>query len=400
MSFVSHILPPWLGYFFIAVLAVTPQTHALRVASWPVVTLLALRTAVSVDMSLGEPDQKFRNSLFVVSLHSSTTLPRQWNHDSQFSMIHIATRTFDWTLAKEPLVRHLRPAKDSKSIIMDALDLALTSRGHGWDWSRGVYIPRETRPTTRRGFTFHVILSAAFHALFCGVLHSAIRSFSPTGPGSLSGASIFDETLPFYVRYPRGSIISAIVTLEIYAIVQTCYDASTITGVLVLGQDPAQWPPAFDAPWRATSLSEFWGRRWHQFYRRMFIIQGSYPLSFVLGRAGFILGAFLASGVLHHIAMVSLDDQLESWRISVGFGMMAAGVLIERAFKQYTGRRVSGVVGWVWTMAWLLLWGNVIIDAQAKAGLFGYFDFTVSVVPGQAVVERSVANFDAWLHAM
>ena len=315
-------------------------------------------------------------------------------------MILIATRTFDWTLAKEPLARHLRPAKDSKSTIMDALDLASTMRGYGWDWSRGVYIPRETRPTNRRGFTFHVILSAAFHALFCGVLHSAIRSFSPTGFGSLSGGSIFDETLPFHVRYFRASVITFFAAFEVYAVIQTCYDACTIAAVLVFGQDPTQWPPAFDAPWRATSLCEFWGRRWHQFYRRMFLIQGSYPLSFVLGRVGFIIGAFLSSGVLHHIAMISLDDRLESWGILAGFGMMAAVILVERAFKQYTGRKVGGVVGWVWTMAWLLLWGNMIMDAQARAGLFGYFNFTASVVPGQAVVERLVVDFDAWLHTM
>jgi hypothetical protein len=313
-------------------------------------------------------------------------------------MFLIATRTFDWTLAKGPLARHLRPAKNSKSIVMDALDLASTFRGYGWDWSRGVYIPRETRPTNHRGFMFHVILSATFHALFCGVLHSTIRSFSPIELGSLSGASIFDETLPFYVQYPRACIISLIAAFEIYAGVQTCYDACTIIAVLVFGQDPAQWPPVFDAPWRATSLSEFWGRRWHQFHRHMLLTLGGYPLSFVLGRAGLIIGAFLASGMLHHIGMVPLDDQLASWRMVFGFVMMAPGILAERAFKQFTGRKVSGAVGWVWMMAWLLLWGNVIIDAHARGGMFGHFGFPF--VPGQAVVERLVANFDVWLHSM
>ena len=315
-------------------------------------------------------------------------------------MIFIVTRTLDWTMAKEPLVRHIRPTKDSKSIIMDALDLASTLRGHGWDWSRGVHIPRETRPTNRGGFTFHVILSAAFHVLLWGVLQSTIRSFSPTGFGSLIGGSIVDETLPFSVRYPRAYIISVFAAIEIYAGLQTCYDACTIAGVLLFGQDPAQWPPAFDAPWRATSLIEFWGRRWHQFFRRMFIFQGGYPLSFCLGRVGFIIGTFLSSGVLHHIAMVTFNDQIESWGILVGFWMMAPGVLVERAFKQFTGRKVGGVVGWVWMMAWLILWGHMIVDAYARAGLFGNFNFITGMVPGQAVVERMVANLDTWLHAM
>ena len=45
-------------------------------------------------------------------------------------MFSVATRTLDWALAKGPLVRHLRPANSSPSIIMDALDLVSNSRGH------------------------------------------------------------------------------------------------------------------------------------------------------------------------------------------------------------------------------------------------------------------------------
>ena len=315
-------------------------------------------------------------------------------------MVFIVTRTLDWTLSKEPLVRDSRPVKGFRSTIVDALDLATTFRGQGWDWSRGVYIPRETRPTDRRGFAIHVVLSAAFHVCICGVLHSLIRSFCPPGFGSTPGRSIFDETLPFYPQYLRASIISFFAVFTIYAIVQMLYDACTIVGVLVFRQDLTQWPPAFDAPWRATSLIDLWGRRWHQFYRRIVLIQGGYPLSFIFGRMGFIVGAFLSSGVIHYIALASLNARLEPWRLIVGFGMMAPGIFVERAFKQLTGRRVGGVVGWIWTMAWFLLWGNLIVDACARAGMFEIFEVSESVVPGQRVTRRLVANFDAWLHAM
>ena len=77
----------------------------------------------------------------------------------------------------------------------------------------------------------------------------------------------------------------------------------------------------------------------------MFLIQGSYPLLFFLGSVGFVMGAFLSSGVLHPIAMVSLNDQLESWRILVRFGLMAPIILAERASKQFTERKMGGVVG-------------------------------------------------------
>ena len=64
-TFVSYVLPPTLLYLVMAVLAVTPQTRTLRVAFWPVVALLALRAAFSVDMAPSDSEQKFHNDLAV-----------------------------------------------------------------------------------------------------------------------------------------------------------------------------------------------------------------------------------------------------------------------------------------------------------------------------------------------
>jgi len=283
---------------------------------------------------------------------------------------------------------------------MDALDLAFTFRGYGWDWSRGLYIPRETRPSNRTGFVFHVALSAAVHAFICGTLHRALRSFSPVGLGSISGGSIFDETLPFHVRYLRSSIVSIVACFATYTLLQMVYDLCTIVGILLLGQDPAQWPPGFDAPWRATSLAEFWGRRWHQWLRHIFLVQAGYPLSFIFGRVGLVIGAFLSSAVFHHIGFYSLDSTSELWRLLVGFGMMAPGIFAERIFRQITGRRVCGLAGWVWTMTWLVLWGNFVIDGFMRVGLFRADAFIDGVPSLRMLVEHLVKDFDTWLHAI
>jgi hypothetical protein len=64
-TFVSYVLPPVLFYFVLAVLAITPQTGALRMAFWPVVTLLALRAAFSVDMVPSNSGQKYHIDLAV-----------------------------------------------------------------------------------------------------------------------------------------------------------------------------------------------------------------------------------------------------------------------------------------------------------------------------------------------
>lgn len=72
ITFASYVIPPLVCYFAVALLAVTPQTHAVRVALWPVVALLAFRTVVSVDMSRGIPELKFLNIDLLVCICLST----------------------------------------------------------------------------------------------------------------------------------------------------------------------------------------------------------------------------------------------------------------------------------------------------------------------------------------
>ncbi|KIK92100.1 hypothetical protein PAXRUDRAFT_830285 [Paxillus rubicundulus Ve08.2h10] len=378
-KFVSYVLPPVLSYFAVAILAVTPQTHSLRVALWPLVALLALRAATSVDMSFDVPQRKFLNI------------------DLVLCMFAIAARTLEWTLQKEPLKRHIRPIGATPSTILDALDLTVNLRGYGWDWSKGLYVPPETRPSTHTKFVAYAILSAGLHAFICGVLHRAVQSFSPDAFGSTIGGTIFDETLPPFARYLRASIISISSAFTIYCVLQLGYDLCIIPAVLILRQDPAQWPPAFERPWLATSVGDFWGRRWHQFFRQTFIL-GSYPFSLVFGRVGSIFGAFFASAVFHHVGFITLNGQMELWRMVVAFGMMALAVIGERAFRQWTGRKVGGFWGWMWTMGWVNLWGTLMVDAWARAGILGCPNFIGSVTPVRPLVERTVMRFDTWLH--
>jgi len=63
----AYVLPPVLFYFVMAVLAITPQTRALRMALWPVVALLALRASFSVDTAPNNFERKFHNELAVSS---------------------------------------------------------------------------------------------------------------------------------------------------------------------------------------------------------------------------------------------------------------------------------------------------------------------------------------------
>jgi hypothetical protein len=75
------------------------------------------------------------------------------------------------------------------------------------------------------------------------------------------------------------------------------------------------WPRLSNKPIYSSSLADFWGKRWHALFRRIFIVVGARPLSGLIrerlesivgkGRMKMVkvafgtLGAFMTSGVLH-----------------------------------------------------------------------------------------------------
>jgi len=283
---------------------------------------------------------------------------------------------------------------------MDALDLSVNLRGIGWNWSKNVYIPPETRPTSSRTvFCAYVFVSILIRAFICGALHVAVRAFSPETFVVLSGGTIFDTSLPPLIRYIRSSIISVVNAFGIFSIMQLEYDVFTMIGVAVFRQEPAQWPPIFQAPWLATSLREFWSRRWHQLFKHAYVTLGGRPLSLIFGRAGYIFGAFLASGIFHNVVVIMLNGNVEMWCMLLSFGMLAAGIILEDVFTSFTGYRVGGWKGWLWTMAWLVMWGSLMVDGFARAGMFASSNALDSASPARAVVEHYVSGFDKWLRS-
>ncbi|KAI6046703.1 hypothetical protein EDC04DRAFT_2887546 [Pisolithus marmoratus] len=330
-----YILPPCLSYYAFAVLVILPGTP--------------YRAAVLVDFSCKNSQRMYLSVNFALLM---------------FCMV---IRTLEWTSLKDPLKRRVRP---TPSILIDALDLVTNLRGIDWNWCEGLRVSPDTRPTSRLRFAIYVLLSALYHSFICGTSHIAVQALASKEFPVLSGGTTFDDPLASLIHFARCSIVSILLAFDIYTGMQTVYDICSFIGVTVVQQDPAQWPPAFDEPWKATSLHEFWGYRWHQLARRTFIVLGGWPLGFVFGRVGYVLGSFLASGIIHNIAVAMLDQNAEWWSMLLWFGMMALGIIIEHVFKQVTGKRVGGWPGRVWTMAWLLMSGNMMVERFLRAGGF------------------------------
>lgn len=123
--------------------------------------------------------------------------------------------------------------------------------------------------------------------------------------------------------------------------------------------------PLMDAPWRALSLSEFWGKRWNIAFIQMIRITVFLPLSKRANASLALLTAFLLSGVFHEVAL--------SLPVSAGFGLpllyfmiQVMLIKIERLFI----KRKNTVIQRVWTFSCLLLPFPLLFHASFVKEIF------------------------------
>jgi alginate O-acetyltransferase complex protein AlgI len=125
----------------------------------------------------------------------------------------------------------------------------------------------------------------------------------------------------------------------------------------------------FRRPLRSTSLREFWGRRWNLAFSEMTALGVYRPLTGPLGRGGATVVAFLASGLLHEIAI--------SLPVMAGFGLPLTyfalhGILmvVERRLEA-AGRPVSrpAWLGRTWTLFWLVAPLPILFHRPFLAGV-------------------------------
>ena len=291
-------------------------------------------------------------------------------------MIAIAIRVIIWTFQWIPYKRINRSTNVSQAysqILLDAADLSVNLRGIGWSWSHLPNAPTESRPSVT--VFLHTLVSILFHLAASDVTHRFVQLFGPNTISSPEGGSIFDLSLSPLIRYSCSTLITFSVGFMIYASMQAMCQIFSLFSLIFLCHSPTQWPPLFDHPWLATSLSQFWSRRWHQLFKDIFVSFGGNTLDLLMGRIGRVLGAFFVSGLLHAFGLWGLGQGGEFLKVIGFFMIMALGILLENSWKFFTGSRVDGFFGRVWTFVWLVGWGNILVDAWTTKGLIGSIFF-------------------------
>ncbi|EPQ54466.1 hypothetical protein GLOTRDRAFT_61585 [Gloeophyllum trabeum ATCC 11539] len=250
----------------------------------------------------------------------------------------------------------------------DALEILFTARGLGWDFGKPVYVPRDSRPQERGPFLRATLLSFLKHFCLLDFQESLIKCVP--GLSSPYGGSIFLSNLPPLQRYAVSTFAHILTGNCFVSGFQMVYDLCTLIDVGLLGHSPSSWPPIMENPWATDSLHGFWARRWHQLFRQIFLVFGGYPGAWLAGNVGMVVGAFVASGLYHELAIYAMGRGLDH-RVTIFFGLQGFMVILEKLWRMATGRRVGGWWGRLWCYFVIIVLGQPAVDAWHVRGLAG-----------------------------
>ncbi|TCD66911.1 hypothetical protein EIP91_000750 [Steccherinum ochraceum] len=267
--------------------------------------------------------------------------------------------------------------------LADVTEMQLTFRGIGWNFGEGIYISPERRNLSRGPF-----LSSTFVTYIKGYLViDGVQAFFRHAPGlgAPHGASIWDPSLPFVQRYAFGSFLHILIGIVIWFGLEMNYSLATLIGVGLFGQPPSAWPPVYGNPWKADSVHNFWAKQWHQILRRVFMVLGGIPGQWVAGRVGAVMGTFIASGLFHECGFYLVNRGMDH-RVTVFFALQGIAILAEKIYFQWSGRRVGGWIGRLWTYMWILVIGQICTDAWLSRGLGHTVFIPTPISPAEHII--------------
>jgi len=282
------------------------------------------------------------------------------------------------------------------SWLLDAIELFSNMRGIGWDFGRGVYIPKHTRPQDRRSFLYATFVSFLQNFLLLDALEWLLKLFP--GVGDPHGGTMFYPHLPFPQRYAVSTFIQIISGTCLLTGFQMCYDLLTLIGVTFLYDPPSSWPPIFDNPWISDSLHTCWAKRWHQLLRRAFVVMGGYPGKFIAGNPGMLFGTFIASGLYHECSMYAMGQGLD-YHAPLFFAAQALLLILERFWARATGHKVGGWPGRLWVYFVIIILGQPMVDSWHMRGLGGGMIIPPILSPVRMILFPSISGVAArWQH--
>ncbi|KAF8755511.1 Membrane bound O-acyl transferase family [Rhizoctonia solani] len=306
---------------------VNPRLFSLRI--WLVSIALASTWNLCTNYALTDPWMNTFN--FGICVAGFTTFMKL----IEITVLHKPPKYNGGVPCSEPSFLCARCLKNSISYMLDIKCMY-------WENDSLCPVPSDDRgDASHLQFYTHTFLLFIKHLLICDTLHTIIESIGTLG--TPQGDTIFRRTfaitknLKLSVPHPAISAvyIAFMVGVFIWHFMSTVHCLCTLFTAPLACLPPSispysrpaavlkkEWPPLFDNPLAATSVRDFWSRRWHACFRRNFFITGAKPGAIVgesIGslagsmadtiRVGGVMGVFLMSGLLHDFGMWEWDKE-------------------------------------------------------------------------------------------
>ncbi|KAG9076621.1 hypothetical protein FS749_011567 [Ceratobasidium sp. UAMH 11750] len=248
-----------------------------------------------------------------------------------------------------------------------------------WDWIAPSTKRRLPSPSTPRS----VFIRNAAWSLFKQYIvldaldtlnKSRIWDTTLAHPVTDGGLSILQQ-LAFAFSVCAGTALSISIPATLVAILS-----------VACGAPVEAWPPMFDAPFSAVSLADFWTRRWHSLFRRVFdrlslgILHGldkvHAPLPARLRKPLRAAIIFALSTTLHLLLLYRLPTSDTHYHPTffdrstmMFFLSQPVALLVERTIVEPLAGG-TGSVTRCWAWAWLLCSGRWWADVWVRRGLW------------------------------
>ncbi|KAG8698533.1 hypothetical protein FRC09_007182 [Ceratobasidium sp. 395] len=333
-----------------------------------------------------------------------------------------------------------------------------------WNKDSTRHTPEDARRDgSHAEFYIDTLMLALKHGLYIDALLPFITNINQSG--SSQGGTIFRDTFALTsnhtIQLPHPLLGALPLTIAVGLLVQNGLEFENY--VVTLLAVPLMWlppsispysrpasslkyecPPLFDHPYRANSLGEFWSKRWQSMPRRMFLVGGARPgriaggfLGSLAGktvglfsssktghnewsnrarslgsRVGFVMGAFLVSGLMHDFGMWGMGQGVDFQRVTGYFLIQGVGVILESLLGlDQTARRKSVVnsptadknsrtvhkskssmpyrlLMKLWVFGWVVVPATMMMEAWLQRG----FDL-ITLVPYAYSPSRTLLNF-------
>ncbi|KAI0361931.1 hypothetical protein OH77DRAFT_1416119 [Trametes cingulata] len=378
-------------YFFMAYLVRRQGTHLMRLLLLPTVIAMALRCTFRYKNE--DPRMAWYEwnrgllALFVIAKSIDFAFAREGRlklGEQELRRSHNgdAPRHIGKERAAELLGRTGPAARILPRSVFDALEVGLTMRGIGWDFGKHVPLPRSTRPLERRAFIRATVKDIILTQLFIDIFDTITKYL----PGvTATGGTIFLQGLPPLQRYAVSTALHIGHGLLIFAGVSLVYDYLSLVGVLFFHQSPSLWPPIHGSLLRVRSLHDLWAQAWHQAFRYTFLTLAGFGGKWLAGGVGMVMSCFLASGLFHEFGLVVAGKEFDM-NVVIFFLLQAIGILLEKAFKALTGRKVGGPLGLIWTALFVVGFGQKCTESWFNRGIGG----AISIPPSLSVIRLVV----------